>query len=95
MNHREQAYAELLLLQEQGVHMDAVAIHRAGYNAALALAHELAAALEDISRGGCCQSPGCSPDDPHCDANTAMQAVLAFHAATATPRATRINAWWS
>ena len=35
----------------------------------------LLAALKGIALGGCCQSPGCSPDDPKCDAMTARDAI--------------------
>ena len=41
----------------------------------IAAAPALLAALEGIALGGCCQSPGCSPDDPKCDAMTARDAI--------------------
>ena len=40
-----------------------------------AAAPALLAALEGIALGGCCQSPGCSPDDPKCDAMAARAAI--------------------
>jgi hypothetical protein len=82
MNHREQAYAELLLLQEQGVHMDPAAIHRAGYDAALALAHELATALEAIYRS----DQAMRTPSPYSD--ICREALDKYHAATAAPSAT-------
>jgi len=32
-------------------------------------------ALEGIASGGCCETEGCTPDNPYCDANIARAAL--------------------
>jgi len=41
----------------------------------IAAAPDLLEALEGIALGGCCQTPGCSPDDPKCDVMAARAAI--------------------
>ena len=38
-------------------------------------APEMYEALEGIASGGCCETEGCTPDNPYCDANIARAAL--------------------
>ena len=62
--------------QSQVCHDTFIGTAGAEANAKLAAAApDLLAALEGIALGGCCQTPGCSPDDPKCDAMAARTAI--------------------